>query len=92
MSVQISDWQQCKNEPLDQHNSYSYAVRKTITVAGKWPLSMTKNHPRYGHRDQVDKTCLDENKTLDMTRYVKDNEAEVEKAFDKILQTAVFKP
>lgn len=88
MSIQLFDSQNCS-----PNIEVSYRTpTKTITVADKWSMLIAKSDGRYGSRDQRGIACLDNNKTLMMYRYVKDDGNQAETDFDKILETAVYRP
>ena len=84
MSIQIAGYSGCEAKIDDN--------QEPILVAGKWPLSMSKSHARYGFRDQIGTACLDNNKVMTVYRYVRDNEGEVETQFDQILESANYSP
>lgn len=88
MSIQIYSSDKCDGEL----NNGSLFPGKTINIASKWPMVINKSHGRYGSRDQQGIACLDNNKTIHMFRYVQDDGSQVEMEFDKILETAVYRP
>lgn len=91
MSIQVYESHKFANCSQEKGGSYRTPT-KTITVAGKWSMMISKNDSRYGSREHQGTTCLDNNKVLMMYRYVKDDGNQAETDFDKILETAIYKP
>lgn len=89
MSIQLFESQNCSPNSIE---IYYRTPTKTITVANKWSMVIAKSDGRYGSRDQKGLACLDNNKTLMMYRYVKEDGNQAETDFDKILETAVYRP